>query len=138
MCVYPLKDLTQTQIQNLQLTQQCVWSHCAQMLLPNCGRTSPSIPAQPQQWNNEFLHYCITKDWEFWGGNPSCCCSNSKTGDYIPKHKAKCTTKFCIIFMAKFFDLFGAVKKPLKRTITHIYKLDRKRLCIHSLTNHLS
>lgn len=41
-------------------------------------------------------------------------------------------------FNGNVFYLSGAVKKPLKRTRTPIYKLDRKRLCIHSLTNHLS
>lgn len=41
-------------------------------------------------------------------------------------------------FHGNIFYLFRAVKKPPKRTVTYIYKLDRKRLCIHSLANHLS
>lgn len=71
---------------------------------------------------------------------PAAAAGTVKTWNYIPKHKTERTIKFCIIFNfhGNIFYLFGAVKKPPKRTVTYIYKLDRKRLCIHSLTNHLS
>lgn len=120
-----------------------VAEHVEQTLLSNCGKTSLST-AQPQCGKMRSLLQCLIKDWEFggggWGGNPSCCCQNSKSGDYIPKCKAKCTISFpnSYRFHGHAFCLLGAVQKPLKRTVTPDYKLDRKRLCMHSLTNHLS
>lgn len=113
-----------------------------QTLLPHCGRTPLATPAQPQCWKDEIPWLWHHQTWGIWraGGNPSCCCCNSWHGISFLNVKQNAPSKFCIMFNfhGNIFYLFGAVKKPPKCTITFIYKLDRKRLCIHSLTNHLS
>lgn len=82
----------------------------------------------------KFLGYCITKDGQFgWQWViPAAVAGTVKTWNYIPKKNQNALSKFCTIFyfQGNIFYLFQTVKKPPKRTVTFIYKLDRKRLCI--------
>lgn len=90
----------------------------------------------------KFLDYCIAKHGELEGQRviPAVAAEQLRHGITFLNIKQNAPSKFCITFNfhGNIFYLSGAVKKPPKRTVTCIYKLDRKRLCIHSLTNHLS
>lgn len=124
----------------MQRTEQGVrlYKHCSLTVEEHHSQHLHNLSAGRMK----FLDYCITKDGEFGGQGliPAAVAGTVKTLNYISKHKTKCTIEFRIIFNfhSNIFYLFGALKKPPKRTVTYIYKLDRKRLCIHSLTNHLS